>query len=131
MGNFNAELLDNYYDFVFSISTLEHILPEDNESFDKIINDINRVLRPGSYSLHLLDIVFKKDHLWANKIVHRIFERINTLNHFVSEDIMRYEPDLYYMSEEAYNKTWIKKIKKSYEEFGRPSSINILWRKPL
>ena len=47
MGNFNPELPDNYFDFVFSISALEHV-PQDNPAFfDQIIDDIDRVLKPG------------------------------------------------------------------------------------
>jgi ubiquinone/menaquinone biosynthesis C-methylase UbiE len=51
MGNFNKELPDNYFDLVFSISTLEHVPLNDTEAYGNILKDINRVLKPGSYSL--------------------------------------------------------------------------------
>ena len=129
MGNFNTELPDNYFDFVFSISVLEHLQPQEDEVFDNVINDINRVLRPNAFSLHLIDVVFKADGFWINGIIHRIFERVNTLNNYVSYETMQDNTDLYFMSKAVYEKTWINITKKPYSKFGRPSSLNILWRK--
>jgi len=131
MGNFNAELPDSSFDFVFSISVLEHT-PEDQETFDNIINDINRVLNPGGYSLHLFDVLFKHNGgMWANKFVHRIFNTMDTLNKFIPPESVKDDPDLYTMTEYAYNQTWFHTTKREYAEFGRPASLNILWRKSL
>ena len=59
MGNFNSELPENYFDFVFSISSLEHN-SQDAIKTSSIIKDINRVLRPGGFSLHCMDMVVDK-----------------------------------------------------------------------
>jgi hypothetical protein len=45
-------------------------------------------------------------------------------------EVMQNDPDLYVMSKAAYDNGWKKITGKSYEEFGCPTSINILWRKP-
>jgi len=129
MGNFNSELPNNYFDFVFSISALEHV-PENNPAFfDKIIDDINRVLKPGCYSLHLMDIVIKPENIWFNKIINRMFERLKTCNAFIDPEEIVNDPDLYYMSEIAYNNSWMSHSNLTYSEFGRPVSYNILWQK--
>ena len=131
-GNFNPELPDNSFDFVFSISALEHT-PEDQESFDNIVKDINRVLKPGGYSLHLFDVLFKINGgmFFTNSFVHRIFKTVNTFNTWVTLESIKDNPDLYCMSETVYNKIWFHTTKREYHNFGRPASLNILWRKPL
>jgi len=131
MGNFNPWLPDNHFDFVFSLSALEHV-PEDNPAlFDRIIDDINRVLKPGGYSLHLFDVIFKRNGFWTNKFIYHIFDRVKTVNRFIPPDEIRDDPDLYCMSESAYNKTWFKTIQKAYLDHGRPSNITILWKKEM
>jgi ubiquinone/menaquinone biosynthesis C-methylase UbiE len=130
MGSFNTELPDNYFDFVFSISALEHVQPQKNEVFDPILADIDRVLKPGAFSLHLFDILFKPNGcFWTNTIVHRIFEKKDTLNTFVSQETVRDDPDLFFLNKRVFDKYWKKIVGKSYDEMGRPSSLNILWRK--
>ncbi len=130
MGNFNPELPGEYFDFVFSISALEHT-PEDQQTFDDIIKDIDRVLKPNSYSLHLFDVLLKGDRkMWTNKFVHRIFDTLDTVNLFVKPEKIFNDPDLYFMSEEAYNRSWKHITKRDFQEFGRPVSLNILWQKP-
>ncbi len=42
MGNFNNELPENYFDFVFSISTLEHVPADEAKIHADILKDINR-----------------------------------------------------------------------------------------
>ena len=131
MGNFNQDLPDDAFDFVFSISALEHT-PNNVELFDNIMMDIDRVLKPGGYSLHLFDVVFAENGgMWTNEFTHRIFRTVDTLNNFVPPESVKDDPDLYYMSEAAYNRTWMHITKRPYAEFGRPASLNILWRKSL
>jgi ubiquinone/menaquinone biosynthesis C-methylase UbiE len=129
MGNFSPELADNYFDFVFSISALEHVSQDDPELFERILEDINRVLKPGGYSLHCFDIVMHEDYVWTNKLLPFLFARVKTLNEFVPFENLRSEPDLWVMLEEPYKKFWQPKTKKNYDDFGKPLSYNILWRK--
>jgi len=130
MGNFNEELPDNYFDLVFSVSALEHVPQEDSVFFQNIIDDINRVLRPGGYSLHLFDIVFNEGKIRnINKLIYHMFLNQKTINSFIHPNKIFSGYDLFFLSEMAYNKIWKKVTKKSYQEFGMPTSVNILWQK--
>ena len=128
MGNFNRELPENYFDLVFSISTLEHV-PEDETTFKNVCLDIDRVLRPNGYSLHCFDVIVKKDAVWSNKLLPFIFEYYNTLHKFVPFSELYDDPDLWSMSETAYNRGWKPTTKKDYAEHGKPISYNVLWQK--
>jgi predicted O-linked N-acetylglucosamine transferase (SPINDLY family)/glycosyltransferase involved in cell wall biosynthesis/ubiquinone/menaquinone biosynthesis C-methylase UbiE len=128
IGNFNRELPDNYFDCVFSISTLEH-LPEDEATFKNVCEDLNRVLKPGGFSLHCLDVVIKKDSVWSRGILPYMFDNIQTLHQQIPFEEMKQDPDLYVMSKAAYDSRWRSLTKQSYEEFGKPVSYNILWQK--
>ncbi|MCX6722007.1 MAG: methyltransferase domain-containing protein [Candidatus Staskawiczbacteria bacterium] len=130
IGNFNHILPDNYFDFVFSISTLEHVPREDDILYKKINDDINRVLKPKGYSLHCIDVTNRGGKVWSNNILHYFFKNNQTVNKFIPFDKMVENSDLYYMSEKAYYKTWYKNSKKSYDDMGKPFSCNILWQKP-
>lgn len=128
MGNFNRELPDNYFDLVFSISALEHV-PEEEAVFRNICLDIDRVLKPGGYSLHLFDVVLHKNGAWTNKFVPFIFEFCKTSNQPVDLSELFDHPDLWAMGEKAYNLTWAPIVKKTYAEHGKPASYNVLWQK--
>jgi ubiquinone/menaquinone biosynthesis C-methylase UbiE len=54
MGSFSYELPDNYFDIVFSISVLEHVPP--TSCYD-LYRDMFRVLSPGGYIVHSIDLV--------------------------------------------------------------------------
>lgn len=129
LGNFNSEIPDNYFDFAFSVSVLEHV-PQDNISlFDNIVSDINRVLKTGAYSLHLFDIVYKdgKPRVF-NKFIPFIFDKVKTTNKFIDPVEAYKNLDIYFLTQEAYEKIWYKYTKRTYEDFGKPTSYNILWR---
>ncbi len=128
IGNFNAELPSNYFDCVFSISTLEHV-PETEETFKNVCDDINRVLKPDGFSVHCFDIVIKKDSVWTNALLYYIFKNIKLQHQMVSFTDMQQDPDLYVMSEFAYNGMWKPVTQCTYEDFGKPLSYNLLWKK--
>jgi glycosyltransferase involved in cell wall biosynthesis/ADP-heptose:LPS heptosyltransferase/tetratricopeptide (TPR) repeat protein/ubiquinone/menaquinone biosynthesis C-methylase UbiE len=129
IGNFNKELPDGYFDFVFSISALEHV-PDDNQDYLRNIrDDIERILKPGGYSLHCFDIVIKKDSVWTNKLLPFLCQNLKTITPFVPLEELELDPDLYVMTEKSYQKRWQHITKKSYTEFGKPLSYNILWQK--
>ena len=130
MGNFNPELPDNYFDFVFSISALEHVPEQDPKLFKNILDDLNRVLKPGCYSLHCFDCRLKQDNLWVNQLLIYIIENECTLNCFLPFEILHQAPDLFVMSERVYNRKWKHITRQTYGEFGKPFSYNILWQKP-
>lgn len=128
IGNFNPELPDHYFDFVFSISALEHVPQDDPALFEKIRDDIDRVLKPNGYSLHCFDVVLKDRSFWTNPLLPFLFETRRTRNGWVSPEILRSDTDLYVMTESAYNQGWRKITKQSYETFGKPLSYQVLWQ---
>ncbi|MGB3190760.1 MAG: glycosyltransferase [Limnoraphis sp.] len=128
IGNFNSELPSQYFDCVFSISTLEHI-PEDETEYQKICEDIDRVLKPKGWSFHCFDIVIKPQEVWTNKFLTYLYNNIYTLHSRIPFEQMQEDSDLYVMSELAYNRYWKHITKKSYQEFGQPTSYNIFWQK--
>lgn len=129
MGNFNEELPNNYFDLVFSISTLEHIPLDDYETYENIRKDIDRVLKPGGYSAHCIDVVWKDDFIWTNNIMPYFFKKEKMINDFVPFDKIMGNSELFVMPEKYYEKTWQFTTGKTYEEFGRPVSYNFLWKK--
>jgi len=128
MGNFSSELPNNYFDCVFSIGTLSQV-PEDEETFQNICRDINRVLKVGGLSLHLFDIILKKEGQWCNKIMSFIQGKIkNVESPIVPLEDLTLDPDLYVMSASAYQEKWQSWTKKDYDTFGMPSSYHVMWR---
>ncbi len=128
MGNFNDELPDNYFDLVFSISTLEHVPQNDPETYENILKDINRVLKPGGYSVHCIDVILQDDYAWTNEIMPFFFENAGTMNKFIPLLSLDKDPDLFVMSKKYFDRSWKVTTGKTYEEFGRPVSYNFLWR---
>jgi glycosyltransferase involved in cell wall biosynthesis len=128
MGCFNRELPDDYFDLIFSISALEHV-PEDETTFRNICLDIDRVLKPGGYSLHCFNVILKKDSAWTNQFVPFLFGFHLTSNRFVPLSNLYDDPDLWAMSEAAYSRHWADITKISYDEHGKPASYNVLWQK--
>jgi ubiquinone/menaquinone biosynthesis C-methylase UbiE len=129
IGNFNPELPEDYFDFVFSISALEHVPEKDPRLFKNILDDLNRVLKPGGFSLHCFDSIIKPDSIWVNKLLIYFFENEQTLNRFIPFEVVHSAPDVFVMTEKVYNKKWKPKIRKTYDECGKPFSYNILWQK--
>lgn len=129
MGNLNKELPDNYFDFVFSISALEHVPEDDPNLFKNILDDINRVAKDGAYIFHCFDVVAKNEYLWVNKLLTHLFQNANPLNDFIHYDIVKQDTDLFVLSEEFYENNWRTSTNKTYEDFGKPISYNIIWKK--
>ncbi len=53
LGDFNKALADESFDIVFSISVLEHV---PDESLADCFADMARILRPGGWMLHAIDM---------------------------------------------------------------------------
>jgi len=129
MGNFNKELPNDYFDFVFSISALEHVPEDDPSLFENIFNDIDRVSKINSYGFHCFDVVIKGDYVWSNQLLFTFFKKTESLNDFIELDALKKKTDIYAMSEKYYEENWQSSTKKSFEDFGKPLSYNILWKK--
>ena len=131
IGEFDEQLSDNYFDFIFSISVLEHISQTDQRLHLNIIEDISRLLKPGGIVLHSLDCVKHKTSIWTNPVLKYLYQHADPISGFIEFDELLRDPDLYLMSEGFYNKSWKYTTKKSYEDFGAPLSYNFCSVKPL
>jgi len=137
-GNFNTELKDEYFDFIFSISALEHTEINNFANYKNILLDMNRVLKPGGFSLHTIDqcaedISIYDDvsdlKVWTNPVIEYFAENQNTISKFTPLLEIMKDPQLFGMSEKYYTEKWQIVTGKSYLEFGMPFSYNFLWRK--
>lgn len=59
LGSFSPELPNDYFDYVFSISVIEHVVGDDLE---RLFHDACRVLKPGGVMFHAIDLYLYSDH---------------------------------------------------------------------
>ncbi len=128
IGSFSPKLPDEFFDLVFSISTLEHI-PQDSATINSVIEDIQRLLRPGGYSLHCVDALFFKDQYVCPDFVSMIHQRGMVPTPLPQFGTMLADPDLWLLPKYSYYTRWYHLVRKSMSSFGYPFSINILWQK--
>jgi ubiquinone/menaquinone biosynthesis C-methylase UbiE len=127
LGSFNPELPDAHFDFVFSISALEHT-PEDQSIRENLVRDLQRILKPGAATIHLFDCIWRRDSkTWINGLVPYLYATVPAATKFVSPAGLENDPSIYYMSEAAFTASWTPILKKSYQEYGRPYSMNVSW----
>lgn len=132
IGKYSPELPDAYFDFVYSISALEHTPGNDPALRESIRLDLDRVLKPGGYSLHCLDCLLRSDnHFWMNPLLPHLFAKTTTRQKAIGQTPGRPREKIFFMPESVYNQHWRQLSNRSYEENGWPFSVNILWRKPL
>ena len=131
LGNFNPELPDDYFDLVFSISSLEHTPEKSPELYRNICDDLDRVLKSGGYSFHCLDAIWNPDTgwQWLVDMIDYMQERYPVIAGRYDLDVIKTDPDIYFMNEASYNSTWSKKCDLTYRELGRPYSIQLLWHR--
>lgn len=130
VGSFNPELPDSYFDFVFSISALEHT-PEGQSTRVNVLKDMNRVLKPGCPSFHCFDSILRPaGKSWVNGLIPYLYANAPLQTKFVPLAEIDRETDTYAMSRQAYEANWQPITKDSHEEFGRVFSINLLWVAP-
>jgi len=129
IGSFSAELPAQYFDGVFSLSTLEHV-PEAEECYRNILADIDRVLKPGGLSAHAFDIIMQPKGFWTNAFLPYILDHVALLHNAAPFWKIRLDPDTWTMSRKAYERLWQPVTRKTWEDSGRPLSYNVCWRKP-
>ncbi len=129
VGSYNPELPAEYFDFVFSISALEHT-PEDQAVWANVLGDISRVLKPGGSSLHCFDAIIRPaGKSWVSGLIPYLYANAPVQTRFAPLSDIELDPDTFAMSKAAYEEYWQPVTKESYENFGRPFSINIFWTK--
>lgn len=128
LGNFTRELPDQYFDFVFSISALEHVVENGIEHFASLLADLNRVGKGGSYSLHLFDVTLGPPAFWTNLFLPYLHAYTPSLVPFTPLPVQACDTDLFVMSKEFYEYGWQPTTGIPYEQFGRPASCQVLWK---
>ncbi len=127
IGAFNTELKDRSFDFVFSISALEHT-PEDQPTRTHILKDITRILRPGCPSLHCFDAILRREQpSWTNGLIPYLQVNAPVRTILTPIETIHLDKEAYFMSETAYETNWMPITKEAYETFGRPFSYNVAW----
>jgi cyclopropane fatty-acyl-phospholipid synthase-like methyltransferase len=53
IGDFDQALPDNYFDFIFSISVIEHVAAD---FLENVFGDFSRLLKPGGQMFHAIDM---------------------------------------------------------------------------
>ena len=130
VGSFNRELPNHYFDFVFSISALEHT-PEEQPIREAVLKDIHRVLKPGCPSFHCFDAIDKPTNwTWVNGLIPYLYASAPLETSSAPLDEIKTNPDTYFMSQTAYENNWMPITKDPYKDFGRVFSINLLWHAP-
>ncbi len=128
IGELLSELPNSYFDLVFSISTLEHV-SDDVLSIDAILNDIQRLLRRGGFSLHCVDGLFQSNRIIVHGIVNRIYQLGWVQTPAITFEELSRDDDLWLLSPYAFYTRWYHIVNKSMRKFGYPFSVNTLWQK--
>lgn len=106
LGKFSELLPNTYFDYVFSISVVEHVSTQDLTNFFK---DCYRILKPNGKMIHLID-VYLEDSLKANQ--DSLAERVKKYKYpfqekmFISlnsQELIISENDLYFSTRFASN----------------------------
>jgi len=130
IGNFNREVPDQYFDFVFSISALEHT-PEEQVVRENIVKDLHRVTKPGAPSFHLFDCVLRPDSTaWINGLLPYFHQVLPMQTQLLPAAAVAVDPTIYFMSESAFKESWAPLLRHAYGEYGRPFSMNAFWLSP-
>ena len=128
IGEFSPELPSSYFDLVFSISTIEHIL-KSPKFINDVVDNILLVLKPGGYSLHCIDALKFTDHYFVHPMVKQAFNQGLLLSNMVSFEELNSDENFWTLPPYAFYTRWFHLVKKPLSTFGLPFSINILWQK--
>lgn len=130
VGSFNRELPDHYFDFIFSISALEHT-PEDQLVRTNVLQDLQRMLKPGHLSLHCFDAILRPaEKSWVNGLIPYTYASLPLITRLPPLEEIATNPNTYTMSPQAYTANWQPITKLPAAEFGRCFSLNLCWTAP-
>jgi len=121
LGNFSPELEDHSFDFVFSISALEHV-PDNPELHQNILKDLLRLLKPEAPSLHCFDCLLsnsEKSTNWTSGLLPYLYQNHPSSLPFIQLENLEQREDIYGMNQASYDRYWKKIVKKDYFEFGK------------
>ena len=130
IGSFDKRLSDAYFDLVFSISVVEHI-NEGDDVLQNILNDIDRVLKPGGYSVHCIDCRFPPEsspNMDNRKLAKYMLQDYGISPQYVIDN--HKNDDVFYMSGKAYDRFWKKACNnRPHELDGLPFNIFLTMQK--
>lgn len=128
IGNLNSELVPEYFDFVFSISSFEE-RKDDPEKYRNILTDINRVMKQNAYSLQCILVLLKNSSGWSPGILDYFLENQKMSGSVIPYSQLELDPDFFTMTEKFYSDNWKKFTGIPFIKFGKPFSYNLLWKK--
>src|ERR1700730_4104807 len=130
LGSFSQELPDAYFDLVFSISAIEQTAEAPAVRVN-LLEDLNRVLKPGCLSFHCFDAVLHTaSKSWVNGLIPYLYAHAPLRTRLVPLPEIDADPDTYVMCQSEYDTHWLPITKQPYAEYGRPFSLNLFWTKP-
>lgn len=128
-GNIYRDLSEDYFDLVFSSFAYGAEMAENEDKYKDIIDDINKVLKWGGYSIFSIVLMWKEPIVWIPSIISNFFKNPNIKNEFVPLFKISIDKDLFVLPEEYYIDNWQSITKLPYAEFGKPLVYNLLWEK--
>ena len=128
IGSFSRLLPEASFDLIYSISTMEHF-PKDEQTVQNIINDMDRLLKPGGFCLHSVDALLFEDHFFVHPLVKKIFDAGLTTYPLPSFEQLASDISLWTLPPYAFYTRWYHLVKQPLKEFGLPFSINLVWQK--
>lgn len=129
LGNRNPLLPEGAFDFVFSISALEHV-PDSEEKWIGILDDLDRLMAPGAWSLHCLDCVARRTNSgWTSGFAPWLSRKTRCFSRWSDPRIVAKDPELHYLRRGGYERHWMPATKRPWDPDSMAYSANILWRK--
>ncbi|MEO6694664.1 MAG: methyltransferase domain-containing protein, partial [Ignavibacteria bacterium] len=132
MGSIHKKLPLQHFDFIFSGSAFEQI-PEDKPTLKIVLDNINRLLKPGGYSLHCFPGAISGIHFVYHRMLNFFFNNSAPLYYNVQQltELLPLQkavtdPDLQFIYEE------VKREKVSgMDSYLKMVSFNFLYRKNI
>jgi len=119
------DLKSDYYDLVFCISNLGNATT-DQSVFQGIEAEIMRVLKKGGISVLCFPANWKEPSVMLPDMLKYLIDSKESLNEYVPGLLITLDSDLFHISEKFYTEKWEPHTGKSYGDFGKPFSYNLL-----
>lgn len=120
LGNFSTDLPSNYFDLCFSISVLEH---SPTEKIKEIVEDMYRVVKPGGYIAHTIDVNYQQKNM-LGKLYEKYIKDVGFI--FKETPELDFEHDL--SDADIFQPTLFEPLQIVYEYYFTAKSK---WHKPI
>ncbi|EHJ47387.1 glycosyl transferase family 2 [Solidesulfovibrio carbinoliphilus subsp. oakridgensis] len=126
LGDFSPQLADRSFDAVVSVSALEHV-PEDPAVWRGLADDLSRLGRPGSFHLHLFDVVARPDGPWTSGFLPYLLSLLGRRDELTPFAGLEGDPDWHFLGKAAYDRNWRPVTGQPFDAFGRAFSWNLFF----